>query len=438
METDNASSSLSSKSRLMDLVLDPAPGNIRRWFILGIGSLNLVISMFYRVSTAVISSSLVNDLGFTTGQLSDLSAVFFYSFALSQLPIGVALDRLGPRVTMALLSVAAVGGAVLFASGRTPEHLIIARALLGIGMSGNLMVMLALLAAWFPVDRFGFLAGMVVAVGSVGNLLAATPLAAMNLWLGWRESFLICAAVNAVVVAAFLLVTRDRPPGQPRAELTAGSGFSGFWRLFGMYSYWAISLISFVRYGYLAALQGLWAVPFLIYGLGFGELSASYALFSIGVGYMIGLPVSGSLSDRVFRSRKKVVLGSCVIFSLIVLSFAWWTRAVPEWLVWTGFFCLGFVAAPGQILYAHIKELLPRSMIARAVTAVNLFTMVGAGLMTHILGAVLAAEPAGLTDPADFRALWYVGALSLGIACVLYSFVPDSNALVKESRKQGR
>ncbi len=420
----------------MNLMLDPAPGSIRRWVIFGIGSLNFVISMFYRVSTAVISPALVTDLGFTTNQLSDLSAVFFYTFALSQLPLGVALERLGARIAMALLSVAAIGGAVLFATGRTPEHLIIARAFLGIGMSGSLMVVLALLAAWFPVDRFGFLAGLVVAVGSVGSLLAATPLALLSLWLGWRESFLLFAAINTVVVGSFLLVMRNHPPGQQPRASKPRSLFRGLWTLIRTYSYWAISLSSFVRYGYLAALQGLWAAPFLIYGLGLGEISASYALLSMGVGYMVGLPISGLLSDRVFRSRKKVVLWSLVAFCLIALSFAWWTRAVPEWFVLASFFCLGFAAAPGQILYAHIKELLPPSMIAQAITAVNLFTVLGAGLMTHILGAVLAAEPAGLTDPGDFRALWYVGALSLGIVCVLYSLVPDSRALTREAQRK--
>ena len=167
--------------------------------------------MFYRVSTAVISPALVRDLGFTNAQLSDLAAVFFYAFALSQIPIGIALDRLGSRITMFFLSIAAVGGAVLFAFGQTPGHLILARALLGIGMSGNLMVIYALLAVWFPLDRFAFLGGLLVSIGVAGNLLAATPLALLSMSVGWRTSFVIFAAVDAAVVAAFLLVVRDRP-----------------------------------------------------------------------------------------------------------------------------------------------------------------------------------------------------------------------------------
>lgn len=396
------------------------------------GSLNFVLSMFYRVSSAVISPALIQELGFTTVQLSDLSAVFFYAFAASQVPMGLAMDRWGPRATMGFLSVVAIGGVLLFATGRTPAELTVARALLGIGMSGNLMVVLALLAVWFPVDRFAFLSGVVVAVGVVGNLLAATPLALMTMHLGWRASFLVFGAANVVVVAIFLLVIKNYPPGYKPAAKRSQSLFSGLGRLLGMYSYWAISLASFARYGYFAALQSLWLGPFFIYGMGLGEIAASNALFWMGMGYMIGLPVSGFASDRIFKSRKWVVFAALVLFWLLTVGLSWGPPSAESWSVYPLFFFLGFVAAPGQILYAHIKELLPQTMIAQAMTAVNLFTVLGAGVMTHVLGLVLAAEPSALVGTEGFRSLWIVGAVVLGASCVLYWFVPDSQTLREE------
>ncbi|MBI5568437.1 MAG: MFS transporter [Desulfomonile tiedjei] len=416
----------------MSLFVDPAPGSYRRWFILVMGSLNFVISMFYRGSTAVISPALIRDMDMTGAQLSDLSAAFYYAFALSQLPLGVALDRLGPRITMSILAVAAIGGAVGFAVGQTPGHLVAARVLLGIGMSGNLMVLLTLLAAWFPVDRFAFLSGMAVAVGAAGSLLAATPLAMLSLWIGWRESFLVFAAVNAAVVFAFILVSRDHPqgrqpnPGQKR-PLVRGLG-----RLMRMYSFWAIALASFVRYGYFGALQSLWLGPFLVFGLGLAEMDAGNALFSMGVGYMVGLPLSGQLSDRMLRSRKKVVLPTLIALCLVTLSIVGWSADVPLWLIHLTFFCVGLTSAPGQILYAHIKELLPPAMIAQAMTSVNLFTTLGVGAMIHMLGFVLGGEPSALAGPGSYAPLWYVGVASLAAVSILYSFVPDSRALRPE------
>jgi MFS family permease len=407
---------------------DPAPGSIRRWAIFVIGSVNFVISMFYRVSIAIISPDLI-DLGFTSTQLSNLSAAFYYAFAACQIPVGIALDRIGARVTVFFLSFAAVGGAVLFAFGETPGQLILARAILGIGMSGNFMVVLTLLAVWFPVDRFASLTGMVVAVGVLGNLLAATPLAALNMLVGWRSSFLIFAAINASVVIAFLLIVRDHPSGRKPIRSNPRALASGLMSLVKMYSYWAISLSSFVRYGFFAALQSLWIAPFLIYGLGFTEIVAGNAILCMGIGYMVGLPLSGVLSDRILRSRKVVVLTNMVGFALIAFSFHWWSSSTAMWVVFVSLFVFGLTSAPGQILYAHMKELLPPTMIAQAMTSVNLFTILGVGIMTHILGVAVGCDPCDLHGPGEFESLWYVGGASVALVTVLYAFVPDSKVL---------
>ncbi len=426
MPVSGTSTISSARPRHTEFFVDPARGSRRRWAIFVIGSLNFMLSMFYRVSTAVISPALVSDLGLTSGQLSDLSAMFFYAFAVSQIPIGMALDRVGSRTTMAFLASAAISGTVIFATGQTFLHLLIGRILLGIGMSGNLMVLLALLAVWFPVNRFAFLSGAAVAIGALGNLLAATPLALMTLCMGWRWSFLVFAALNAVIVGALVIIMRNHPSASAAISWKSRSPTGGLAHLLRTYSYWAISLSSFVRYGYLAALQGLWAAPFLVYGLGLGEIDSSNVLLSTAVGYMLGLPLSGSIRDSVLRSRKQIILGSLVAFLCLTILALWLTPSTPLRYIMFIFFCLGFVAAPGQIMYAHIKELLPPSMIAQAITAVNLFTVLGAGIITHVLGLWVGDDPTALAGPAGFRPIWYLGAVALAVVCLLYSLVPDS------------
>lgn len=387
--------------------------------------------MFYRVSTTVISPALAQDIGLTSSQLGDLSAAFYYAFALSQIPLGLALDRWGARRSMSILAVAGVSGALLFALGTNLTHLVLARILLGIGMSGNLMAVLALLAAWFPVNRFGFLSGVVVSVGVMGNLLAATPLALLSQALGWRGSFLSVGLVNAAVVLAFFLVTRDTPAGERLSQSSRKPLLAGLGRLVGMYSYWAISLANFVRYGFFAALQGLWVGPFLINGIGMEEIAAANAVLVMGLGYMISLPVSGFLSDRVVRSRKKVVLPALICFALLNLSILFWTPDIPYAVILVSFFGLGFFAAPGQIMYAHIKELIPFSIISQAMTSVNLFTVLGAAILTQVLGMLVAAEPSGMSGTDGFRAIWYVGFLTLALVSFLYAWTPESSELTK-------
>lgn len=410
---------------------DPAPANIRRWAIFVLGSINFVLSMFYRASVAVIAPSLMEELHIGSAGLSDISAAFYYSFAAAQLPLGWAIDRFGPRRTMSVLGVVAILGATAFAFGRSAQELLLARVLLGLGMSGNMMVLLTLLAVWFPVNRFAFLSGTAIAVGVLGNLLAATPLALLHAGLGREGSFLVFALVNTLVVCAFVAVMRDRPEGSGTDRRETPSPIRGLGKLVGMYSYWAISISNFIRYGYFAALQSLWLGPFLIFGFGWSEIDAGNALLALGVGYMLGLPLWGTLSDRILRSRKLVILPTMFVLAFMALCFSFLERAIPFWTVLSACFVFGFVASPGQIMYAHIKELLPPEMTAQAMTSVNLFTILGVGAMINLLGALLGPEPGALADPAAFRALWFTGAVGLGIVCVLYFFVPDSPVLKK-------
>ncbi len=118
-----------------------------------------------------------------------------------------------------------------------------------------------------------------------------------------------------------------------------------------------------------------------------------------------------------------------VVYGLLALSFAWWTASIPQWFILVMFFGLGMVAAPGQILYPHLKELVSPAMISQAMTALNFFTVLGAGLMTHLIGVLMGGEPSLLAGPAEFRGIWYAGAISLAVVCLLYLPVPDSQAL---------
>ncbi len=420
----------------MSVLIDPAVGSLRRWAIFVVGSMNFIISMFYRVSVAVLAPSLINELKLDTSQLGDLSAAFFYGFALCQLPLGLAIDRLGPRIVTIFLGFAALAGAIVFATGSSYEQLVLGRLLLGIGMGGNLMVVLALLAVWFPPDRFASLSSTVVAIGVVGNLFAATPLAWMSEAVGWRACFMIFAVVDSIIITLFVLVMRDYPPGHSRKTSKRPKLMDGFKKLVRMYPYWVISFANFVRYGYFVAVQGLWATPFLVYGLGFTDMAAANALLFLGLGYMVGLPFFGYLSDKVVRSRKKVILLTMTGSAILAGSVCFWPENPNSSIIFLTFFGLGMLTAPGQISYAHIKELVPTSISAQAMTAVNLFTILGAALITQFLGIIAGGEVSQFTGSADFRFIWIVGCILLTIASILYCFVPDSPVFQRLSSKR--
>ena len=409
----------------------------RAWAVFWIGSAGFVLSMFYRLSITVISPELARDLNLNTVQLSQLSAAFFYAFALSQIPIGMALDSIGPRAVVLGLNSAGLAGAVFFALAQTAGQAYWARILIGIGMSGNLMGMLTLLAAWFPAQRFATIAGLFVGIGSAGSMLAATPLALLARAFGWRGSFLVISLINALQVLSFLVFVRDRPPEKDRSATSGAHPLKGLWLVLKFPAYWWISIGAFFRYGCLTALQGLWAGPYLINGLGFSTLEAGNALFFMGLSYMVGLPLSGRFSDRIVRTRKWVILPSLFITALFFLSLMVWSRGAPTGALYLVFFALGFFTAPGQIMYSHIKELVPPQVMSTAMTGINLFTMLGAAFLMQAMGLVVAAGPQGLNSPEGFAPAWVLCAAGLGLSGFLYLLVPDSPCQKKESLSMG-
>ncbi len=412
----------------------PLTANERRgWAIFGVGSAGFVLSMFYRVSTTVISPELTKDLNLTTTELGLLSSAFFYAFALCQLPLGMALDRFGSRAVGTFLNGLGVAGALLFALAQTAAQGFWARVLIGIGMSCNLMGILTLIAAWFPVSRFATLNGLFTGIGVLGTLLAATPLALLAHTLGWRKSFFLIAAVNAIQTLGFFLIVRDRPPHQQAPNRVMGNPFKGLKTVLSLPVYWVISASTFFRYGSFMALQGLWAGPYLMNALGVDILTTGNALLLMGVGYMIGLPLFGRISDHLVRSRKKVIWPSFWVMALLIFSLAFFPKGIKGVWIYLWFLAMGLASAPGQIMYSHIKELVPPQVMATSMTGINLFTMLGAAFLMQAMGLVVESGPQGLGHPEAFRPAWYLCVVGLGLSGILYSFIPDSQVLKKRS-----
>ncbi|MEW5913917.1 MAG: MFS transporter [Thermodesulfobacteriota bacterium] len=404
----------------------PATQSGRAWATFAIGVASFTLSMFYRVSVTVISPQLAHDLSLSSSQLSDLSAAFFYVFAFCQIPLGMVLDRLGARRVMIVLGVVGVGGAMLFGLAGSFATATWGRALMGLGMSCNLMGPFYLIAAWFPPWRFATLTGVLMAIGTLGQVLGATPLVLLAQELGWRGAFLSVAALNALQVAGLIILVRDRPQGAPPPPGAADNPFKGLGRLLKLPAFWVIGISTFFRYGCTMAVMGLWAGPYLIYGVGLSQVEAGNVLLVMTIGFMLGMPLSGRVSDQMLFTRKYVVMPSLFCSALLFLGLGWVPRGAATWLLYVLFFLLGLAVAPGQIMYAHIKELVSPGQAARAMTGINLFTMLGPAMVMQISGLLLHGDPAAATSPADFWGAWIFMAAGLAGSGLVYLFIPDS------------
>jgi len=406
----------------------------RKWLIFAVCSSLFLMSLFYRASSAIIAPQLMKDLKLTHEDLGLLGAAFFYTFALVQFPLGPVLDRLGPRITIAGLNLLATLGAIVFARAGSMAGGVLGRGLLGLGMAANLMGPLKLFTIWFPPNRFATMSGLLLSLGTLGSLAATSPLALMVEALGWRGSFYTLAAVNVLLVLFIIIIVRDTPEGHgvqlADNQRTSVSPWLGALKLvFSSWSYWAISLSAFIRYGSYVAIQALWAGPFLMEYLRLPTITAGNLLFLLSLGFIIGSPCGGLLSDDLLKSHKKTVILGSTLSAFLAASFSLWKAPVHILLLGTVFFSLGFFNSFGQVIYAHIKELMPSEMSASAMTAVNFFTMMGGGVFIHMLGSIMQRfGGAAAHEGHAYSVAFLVCAAGYSIATMLYFTTKESQA----------
>ncbi len=401
----------------------------RRWIIFIIATSHFFLSQFYRASNAVIAPQLIRDLSLDTEGLGLMSAAFFYGFAFAQIPISLLLDKVGPRLMMTALSLLGILGALVFSMADALGIGLVGRILLGIGMACNLMGTFKLLTEWFEPLIFATLTGVVVSVGTFGNMIAATPLVVLVEQMGWRHSFQLIAGINLILTVMLFVVVRDRPP-RPSTRTSSGEpaismkqAFSNLGLLLRNRDYWLISVATFIRYGTFAAFQVLWAGPFLIEVMGYSAIRTGNLILLMNVGFIIGCPLWGALSDRVFKTRKGLIVFCLLLMGLISLVLAIISTETDLFVLAPVFFAFGLISSGGLLMYPHIKDLMPQKMAGAAMTGINFFNMMGPAVFLQGLGILMQRlYPDASRGPAAFDAAFLVCMVCLAGSALLYLF----------------
>lgn len=360
-----------------------------------------------------------------------MSASFFYAFALTQIPISLFLDKVGPRHMMAALSVIGILGALIFSWADSLAMGLTGRVLLGAGMACNLMGTFKLLTLWFSPRKFATLMGVVMAIGTIGNMVATTPLVILVEQIGWRAGFQLIAGITFVQVLLFYVIVRNPPESSPNSRVTGPSlslqdVFGNLGLLLRQKDYWIISFATLVRYGVYAAFQALWAGPFLMEVMGYTALTTGNLILLLNFGMILGAPCWGTLSDRWFKSRKKVVLAGLISTALTVVILMSIPAGTHLAILALLFFCFGLFNASGLLMYPHIKEMMPLEMAGVAMTGINFFNMIGPAIFLQGLGNIMQAlYPDASRGPKAFGTAFIVCSICLTMAIALYFFTTE-------------
>jgi len=409
-----------------------------QWLVFSILALMFMFSYFVRLSTGVLGPELMEDLQMTASQLGALGAAFFYAFAIVQIPVGLALDFMNPKRVIISTTFLAAVGCLLFSIAESFQIALVGRILIGLGMSAVYMGSLKIFNNWFRPDEFGFVSGLMLSIGNIGALVAATPLVFIASTVGWRNCFRIFGIFVICMIVLICLIVKNYPQDTPqhssvqpirRGEIFK-SFFSALTLVFSDKNFWLIAISSSIRYGSLISIQGFLGTLYLIDVLGYSPQKAGNILSMISVGYLIGAPAAGRLSDTVFRSRKRVTLISLLLFAVSILSLLR-EDAESEIFWFSTFFGLGFFSSVGGVSFAHVKELFPREIAGIALTGNNFFTILGVAMGQHVLGIIIGSFSkidSGYPTEAYHLAfiVLFIGSI---IAFVSYSIVKDTNPL---------
>jgi MFS family permease len=342
-----------------------------------------------RVSPSVMVGDLMAEFQIGGAVLGVMSSLYFYTYAAIQVPVGLAVDRFGPRRILSFTILITALGCVVSAAAPTIEVVYVGRLMIGFGSAFALVGSMVVGALWFPPRRFALLAGLAVAIGLVGGAVGQWALAWAVPEFGWRDTMYGIGAGGVVLSALTWLLTRDRPPGKPRVATPsiqrnrARSVAADVWRVAQERQIVWASIITALSSAPVLTFGALWGVSYseTVYGMSRPE-AAFYVSFLL-YGVALGGPIFGWLSDRIGRRKTPLIVGqsmACISFATML-----YVPDLPPAVFGLLIGIAGFGGASMNLCYATGRESLPTRNIGAALGLINMTAVALGGIVIQPL-----------------------------------------------------
>lgn len=377
------------------------------------------LSQFYRSFLAVIAPELARELALDPQALGNLQAWWIAGFVALQFPVGLALDRLGPRRTVASLMLFAVAGAVLFARAGSAFDLDLAMAFIGVGCSAIYMGAIFVFGRVNKPEHFALLCSWLLGAGTAGNLLAASPLAWAATAMSWRSAMLVIAAATLLSALSVLVLVRD----PPAFSSSRRDGFiGGLIGILSIRALWPLLPLTAVSYSVVLAERGLWAGPFFSDVYGLAPVARGNALLAMAAAMSAGAMIYGPL-DRWLGTRKWIVVAGSAVTAAAFLLLG--LVNLPLGPATIAMAALGAFGMTYGVLMAHGRALFPDHLLGRGITLMNVLFIGGAGVLQPISGALMKSMQA-LPPAAAYGRLHLIFGTLLAGTLLIYLFSQDT------------
>ena len=399
------------------------------WLVWGLGAVLFAWGWFQRVAPGVMVDPLMRDFAVGGVVVGNLSAIYFYTYAISQVPAGLIVDAYGSRRIMVVSALLCAIGGIVFTQAESVTSAYVGRLLIGLGAGPTFVIAFNLAAVWCPRDRQALLGGLVMSFGVLGALAGQLPLAWGVDTFGWRPSMYTATLVALALCAGTWAVLR-LPRPQPKPAVRVGLGTS-FRSVLKRWDTWGLTLGGITTMSIMLTFSGLWAVPWLTQVHGFPRADAALLISVNAIGWGIGAPLLGWVSDRLNRRKPLFLAG----VALSVASFAAlvYVPGVPSPGLLGLLFLQGLGTGAIMLIFTGAHDRFAGGQEGVSVGIINSGVMVGAALMQPLVGWILdrnwqgvMTEGARVYDAAAYQQAFGV-LVFCGVAAVVIGLVlPDS------------
>lgn len=365
------------------------------WLIWGLAAAYFFSDYLARVSPGVMSRDLQIAFSVSASGLGLLSSFFYYPYILMQIPVGLLVDRYSVRWLLTLMALLTAVGCAVFGLAGTLWVAAFGRVLIGFSAAFAFVSALRLAATWFPPERLGLLAGLTQALGMWGAAFGDAPVSYLLEQVGWRHSMLLMAFVFIVLAILIFRFIQDAPTElhggayKAMAKKDKEGVLDSLGNVLTNRLTWFNAVYAGLLFAPTAVLGEFWGPAYLQYGRGLSGHQAAFANSLIFIGWGIGGPLAGWISDRL--GRRKPLMYFSAIAGAVIMSLILFMPGLSTTGLMFLFFLFGLTNIGVAVAYAVATEIVPRKTVGASIAFANMSSIMIGAILQPLFGNLLEA-----------------------------------------------
>lgn len=359
------------------------------WIICGLGAFFYIYEYVLRITPGVITSELMQFFSINALVVSNLAAFYYYAYTPMQLPVGVLMDKFGPRRLLTFACLVCAIGSYLFGSTHSLTVACLGRFMVGFGSAFAFVGVLKLATIWLPPNRFALMSGLASALGAVGAAVGMVTMQAILDRIDWQKMIYLTALSGLVLATVMFCIIKDRPKKLSTSETAIrwSDVWCGFLAVIKNKYMWLNGLIGCLLYLPASVFAELWGKQYLMAAHGFSSDQAVIGISFVFFGFALGGPLFGFISDQIGNRRIPIIIGafSAAVLFLLLLFIPNLSFLTVDALL----FIFGMAYGAQVIVFAIGREISPAFAAATAIAVTNMFVMLSGSIFETVVGGLL-------------------------------------------------